>query len=324
MTIEKLKNKVLGGGEITPGEAEKLLTDSRKEELYRAAGEITRTCCGTGFDLCSIVNAKSGRCPENCKWCAQSVHYRADIRTYGLIEETDCLAQAHRHATQGIKRFSLVTSGRKPTPKELETIIRILDRLRSETPLALCASMGLLNKNELEQLKNAGVTRYHCNLETAPSFFPRLCSTHTQEEKINTIRTAQEIGMEICSGGIIGMGESARQRLELAFKLRELKVSSIPLNLLQPIAGTPLAGTPPLPDDEILTTIALFRFIHPTVPLRFAGGRGRLRPSLQEKALRTGINAAISGDMLTTTGSKTEEDIHLVTRAGYRVNTLAR
>lgn len=317
--INFLKNKILSGENISTDEALSLADTSSEQEreLWSAAREITRALSDSHFDTCSIVNARSGKCPENCKWCAQSAHYKTKIDCYPLISREDCLKAAELNRQQGIKRFSMVTSGRKLTGKDLDTACGYISQIRDEGGLELCASMGLLEKEELEKLYAAGVTRYHCNLEAAPSFFGELCSTHTVEDKIATITTAREIGFEICSGGIIGMGETRRQRIELALELRRIDPHSIPINILCPIPGTPLENAEPLAENEILNTLAFFRFVHPKPTLRFAGGRVHLSREAQSAAMQMAMNGAIMGDMLTTLGSQVAEDKELITRCGY-------
>lgn len=318
MEIEILKEKVLDGGCISREEAAFLARQVSKQELYEAAGEIRDCRMGKRFDTCSIINARSGRCSEDCKWCAQSAWFKTKIEEYELVDEKTCLELAHLNAEYKVDKFSFVTSGRSLSDRNIDILCSYARKIKQETGIKLCASMGLLNKAQLRKLMDAGITRYHCNLEASADFFPSLCSTHTTEDKLGTIRAAREVGMEVCSGGIIGMGESMEDRISLAFMLRNLKVKSIPINVLNPISGTPLEGTASLSDDEILTTIALFRFINPDAWLRFAGGR-LLIAHIETAAIKAGINAAIVGDLLTTIGSKVKEDMQKVQELGFTI-----
>lgn len=314
--IEILKEKILKGGQISREEAILLYNTRNKQDLFEAAGQIRDKIAGRRFDTCSIINARSGRCSENCKWCAQSAVFKTNIEEYELVDEQTCLHMARLNDKYGVDKFSFVTSGRALSDRNMDRLCDYARKIKETSELHLCASMGLLKKAQLQKLMDAGIERYHCNLETSPHYFSSLCTTHTTTEKIETIRAAQEIGMEVCSGGIIGMGESMEDRIDLALTLRELGIKSIPINILNPIPGTPLEGTPALSDEEILTTIALFRFIHPDAYLRFAGGR-MLIAHIETEAIRAGINAAIVGDLLTTVGSKVLEDMEKVKALGF-------
>lgn len=311
-----LKNKVLAGEQISIDEAKKLIKECDTETLCESANEIRKKFCANKVDTCSIINARSGKCTENCKWCAQSRHFKTGVNEYEFVDFDELKEMANHNDRRGVKRFSLVTSGRKVNKAGLEHFCKYYEWLRNNTNLYLCASMGLLNKEEMTILHDAGVQRYHCNLETSASYFSNLCTTHTSEDKKKTIRYAQELRMEVCSGGIIGMGESMENRIELAFELRELGVKSVPINILNPIPGTPLENVEKISDDEIRRTVAIFRFILPDAMLRFAGGRARLSHELLAKILNGGMNGALIGDMLTTVGNRIDEDFNLFDEVG--------
>lgn len=312
-------DKIMDGGELTADEAMSL-TGFAPEELYAAARAVTERFHSRLFDTCSIINARSGRCGEDCKWCAQAASYNTGATEYPLIDRDTCIELGEYNNSRGIGRFSFVASGRKVAGAALDTLCSYYKELRRKCPgMGLCASMGLLGAAELEKLKEAGVERYHCNMETAPSHFPSLCSTHTQAQKLATIRAARRAGLSICSGGIIGMGETLEQRVEFALFLRdEVRPVSIPINVLVPIPGTPLQGMEPLSDREILTTVAIFRLIHPRATLRFAGGRLLIAPDTQRGAMKIGVNGAIIGDMLTTVGAQIDDDMRMARECGYQ------
>lgn len=316
--INELKQRVIEGGEISHEEALRLASTPHREALYEAAADITRHFGKPEFNPCSIINARAGKCSENCKWCAQSGHYHTDSDVHGIVSAEQVLEQAKYDENKGVKRFCQVTSGRAVKGEALKKICDNYRRLKEETNLFLCGSLGLLEKAELKQLWDAGMRRLHCNLETAPSHFDKLCTTHTIDDKLKTLKAAREIGFQLCSGGIIGMGETREQRIELGVTLREIQPDSIPINILHPIKGTPLAKTPLIDEDEILLTIAIYRFLHPKAELRFAGGRKRLSRETQLKALHIGINSAVVGDLLTTVGSAIDEDRRLALDAGYK------
>lgn len=314
--LNSLAERIIHEGyRITREEAEALSAYADTDALCDAANKIMTALVGREIDSCSIVNARSGLCGEDCKWCAQAGRHHTGCSTYNIIDTEEAMAAAHANEKAGIKRFSLVTSGKRVTDKDLPKFCDLYRRLGDETDLYLCASMGLLSREQLEELRKAGAKRYHCNLETSESYFPHLCTTHTSEEKKQTIRAAREAGMAVCSGGIIGMGESMADRLDLAFELRDLDVDSVPINILNPIKGTPLENQPLISEDEVARTVALFRFILPDKTLRFAGGRARLSRKSMLRILRGGMNGALIGDLLTSVGNSVAEDRDLFAEA---------
>lgn len=318
--VESVREQVLAGA--TPSDdalyaLTEIETEAGRKALRDAAAEVTRAFVPRKFDACSIVNARSGLCPENCKWCAQSTHYSTGCEKYALVDADEAHELAAYNAERGIGRFSAVASGRAVKGKPMEYMANLLRDIRIRHGLSTCASLGLVGPEEMRMLKEAGVRRYHCNMETAPSLFGTLCTTHTQADKLATIEAAREAGLEVCSGGIIGMGETRRQRMEFALFLRDIDPVSVPINVLSPIAGTPLADVPLISEDDIIDTVAFFRLAMPRKQLRLAGGRARISRESMLELLRVGINGAILGDMLTTLGSTISRDKELIKEAGY-------
>ena len=313
--VQQALQTILDGGQIDRATATTLL-NADKDALYRAADQIRRHFHGDHFDLCSIINAKSGNCSENCRFCAQSARHHTGVDTYKVIPEDEAMAQARDNDQHGVHRISLVTSGRSLAPETVAELRHLFEKMTEETSMLFCASAGLLDERIASDLYAAGVRRYHCNLEASKNFFPKVCTTHTWEEKVATLQLARNTGMSLCSGGIIGMGESMEDRLDMAFELRELEVLSIPINILTAIPGTPLAELAPLSVDEVLTTVALYRFINPRAVIRMAGGRQQLGAE-QYRCFSAGANGAIVGNYLTTTGSGIQGDLEQLSALGF-------
>ena len=316
--VNELKEKIFAGGKITREEAVKLIS-APLGELTAAADEIRKKCSGNGFDICTIINGKCGKCPEDCKYCAQSAHYHTKLKeTYPLLDEEELLEGARYNAEGGVLRYSIVTSGKRLNDDEIDRLCKSIRAIRKETSIQVCISLGLLNEEQFEKLKEAGASRVHCNLETSENYFPSVCTTHTYKEKIETLKAAKRAGLSICSGGILGLGESMEDRIDMVLTARELGVKSIPVNLLNPIPGTPYENNTPLTNDEACRCVAIFRFLIPDASIRLAGGRG-LVGDKGEACFKSGANAAISGDMLTTAGITIETDMDLIKKLGYEV-----
>lgn len=315
--MKKLKQDIISGYKISKNEALKLY-DKNLDELLKIADEIREIFVGDTVDLCSIINGKSGKCSENCKYCAQSVYFDTGISEYGLVDYETILDSVLENQNEGVNRFSIVTSGRGLNGEELIRVLDYYKKLNKDTFINLCASHGIIDKKALEALRESGVRRYHHNVETSKNYYGDICSTHTYEERIKTIECAKEVGLEICSGGIIGMGETREDRVDMAIELRELGVVSIPINVLMPIKGTPLENVDSLTEEEILKTIAIFRLVNPKAQIRLAAGRNYLK-RFGERAFRGGANAMITGNLLTTCGNKIKDDKKLIKDLGLNL-----
>ena len=318
MIIEEYTNKVCNGSALTKAEAERLISlpDSDTPLLLAMADKIRQHFCDDTIDCCSIINGRSGKCPENCKFCAQSAHYKTGVGEYPLLDVDKIVIAAKQAAAAGAARFAIVTSGRSAAGEEFTRILEALHRIKAEAHIETCCSLGLITSVQATALKEVGISRYHANIETAPSYFPSICSTHTFADKCTVIHTAQKAGLRVCSGGILGLGETPAQRVEMAFTLKELGIDSIPLNILSPIKGTPFSRNKTLSPWEILRAFAVFRFILPTALIRTAGGREVNLRSLQPYALTGGLNGLMIGNYLTTDGQPSCEDLQMIKDLG--------
>jgi len=292
------------------------MTDKRIEEILALdLGELMSRALaeklkhrGAAFSRCSIINAKSGHCSEDCRFCAQSGHYRTDAPVYPLKGGDEVLFAAEEAKRIGADRFSMVTSGRGMGRAEVDLVAEMVARIRKEVGIKVCVSLGILALPELTVLKDAGASRYHHNLESSREYFPRVCSTHTFDDRLATIKAAHEAGLEVCSGGIFGLGESEADRVSMALTLLDCRVESVPLNILIPLPGTPMAGTPPLSKFEILRAVAIYRLILPAVPIRFAGGREVFLEDFLSLAFMAGMDGLMIGGYLTQAGRPPEKD----------------
>lgn len=315
---EELKNKIIHENYRISKEDAFRLREEPLEILANAANDLRIHFCGNDFDLCTIINAKSGRCSENCRYCAQSVHYKTESPTYSLLGEDVILEEAKRQEKRGVPRFSLVTSGRTLSEQDLEKICEDIKKIKKETSLSVCLSSGLLTEEQFLKLKKAGLSRVHNNLETSRRNFSEVCTTHSYDDKIECLKAAKRVGLSLCSGGIMGLGESFEDRIDMLMDIRDLNITSIPVNVLNAIPGTPYGELPKLTDDEICQMVSIYRFIIPEAFIRLAGGRGLLSDK-GRRAFQSGANAAISGDMLTTAGISVETDLILIEELGYTI-----
>lgn len=297
------------------------LYDLPIDELINISESVTSQNFDNKVEFCSIISAITGKCSENCKYCAQSSHYRTNIETNSLLDMEEIKKSAIEARNNGANRFGIVTSGRTPKKEDFDKILKIIDYLSDIKGLSVCCSLGFMDETQIQQLKNAGMNRYHHNINTCRSYYHQICTTHSFDERIKTINTVKEQGLEICCGVILGMGETKEHRIEMALELAEINPDSVPVNFLCPIEGTPLENTfNAINEDEILRTLAIFRIALPKAYIRYAGGRAlRFSKKYQELGIKSGVNSLLIGNYLTTTGISIEEDVELVNKCGMEI-----
>lgn len=318
MNVLDLANEIIAGRRLNKADNLDFFKNCNLEELCMGADRIRAHFVGDKVDLCSIINGRSGRCPEDCKYCAQSAHYDTDCEIYDFLPQEKIVEACELNAREGVDRFSIVTAGRALSGEEFDKAIKAYEYMKENCNIELCASMGFVNAEQLHRLHEAGVTSYHHNIETSRRNFNNICTTHTYDQKLNTLKLIKTEGLYVCSGGIIGMGEDFDDRIDMALDLHEAGADSIPINALMPIKGTPLEGLKRLSEDEILRTIAIFRYINPEADIRLAAGRALLSND-GEKALKSGASASITGDMLTTVACATiRSDKEMIKRIGRK------
>ncbi len=315
--LEKLKKDVSSGYEITKDEVLKLV-DADLEELSQAADFIRHKMCGDDFDMCAVMNVKGGRCSENCKFCSQSSCSTAEVPTFNVRDERFVGDDAKKHAGIGIAHYCQVASGRKMSKTGVQQICKNTAVIVSDTDMIPCVSLGLLDKDDLIKLKKAGVKRIHNNLETSARHFLDVCTSHTYEEKMEVMRLVHEVGLELCSGGIFGIGETWEDRIDMALTLREFQPESVPINILNPVAGTPMGENVPLTEPEVRRIVAIYRFILPKSYIRLAAGRDYMDDT-GIRIFHSGCNATITGNMVTVKGISIEEDLANIERIGYKL-----
>jgi len=287
-------------------------------DLFTLANRVRDKFQGNKVDLCSIINAKSGNCPEDCTFCAQSAHSNTTAEVYSLQSKEKIMNAAQSAHKNGVKRFCIVTSGKQLSANELSEICSVISDIR-ELGLLPCATLGMLDVDEMRKLKDAGLYRYHHNLETSESFFSEICTTHTFQDKIRTINNAKSLGLSICSGGLFGLGESWEDRIDMAIAIRGIGVDSVPVNFFTPVRGTPLEDSDMLNPMEALKIIAIYRLILPECQIRVCGGRPQTLRDLGSQIFLAGASGLLTGDYLTTSGRQTIDDLQMIADMGLEV-----
>jgi len=325
MDVGLTAERVFAGVAIERGQAEQLVRDDTDPfDLMHSANRIRRHFKGNRVEFCSVINSKSGRCPNDCKFCAQSSRWNTGIRIHPLLTCGELVERSENIDSSAVGHVGIVTSGISISKsEELDSICRAIDEIQRLQPFRVCASLGELTPEKALKLKQAGLRRYHHNLEASPKFYPRLCSTYDYEKKLETVRTARDAGLEVCCGGIFGVGEDWEDRLDLAFTLRELDPESVPINFLRPIAGTPLENSAPLSPTEALKIIALYRFVLPNKTIKVCGGREYILRDMQSWMFYAGADGTMLGNYLTTDGRRPKEDLAMVRNLGLEYMTAA-
>lgn len=311
--LERTKNKVIRGCKIKKSEALKIYNWPNLDELKSAAFQISQKCAAKKISACALINARQGKCSEDCKYCAQSAHWNSSCQTKEMIEVSAALKIASQAVENGAERICVITSGRDLNGKDFEKALQIIRAIKEKFGgrLKVCASLGLLDNERLLAVKEAGASRAANNLETSENYFPKICSTHTYRQKRHVVKSIKKSGLELCSGCIIGMGESVRDRIDAAFAFRKIGADSIPVNVLSPVKGTPFESLPPLADEDFYRTIAMLRFVNPKSQIRLAAGRKNFSDNGRE-ALLSGANAFVTGGLLTLSGSEESSDLKML------------
>jgi biotin synthase len=319
--IYDIMKKVVDGGNVEFEEADRLLDTRHILTLAKCANIITRKFTGELVDVEMLINAKAGRCPEDCSFCAQSTFYdsQSGIDKYPLLPKQIIIEQAQKAKQGGANSFCLVCAYRTPSEKDFEQICDTIVELKKKVAIDVNVSLGFMTRERARRLKSIGVKRYNHNLETPESLFAQICKTHDFKDRVNTAKIVKEEGLELCCGGIIGMGETLKQRLELAFAIKSLRPDEVPINILIPRQGTPLANLPPMEPTDAIKTIAVWRFIMPKTILKIAGGRELHLKDKERLALKAGANGIITGGYLTTRGNNIEKDMTMIKEVGLKV-----
>ena len=317
--IKQMIDTTLDGKGITHRQALELEFFSREEldYLFEGTNRLRDQFKGDDVKICSIVNAKAGRCEEDCGFCAQSSQFKTDSPEYGLLDVEKIVEAAKEAEAFGSNEFSIVTSGTALTGREeLDRVIEAIKRIKEETTLEVCCSLGLMGLDEMKELKAAGLDRCHHNLETAASHFEKIVTTHNYEDEVTAVNNAKEAGLKVCVGGVFGMGETFAQRVELAIDIRNLETQSFPINFLKPLEGTALENMGLMEPYEALRTIAMLRLVLPTIDLFVCGGREEVFTEHQEQIFAAGANGILGGNYLTTKGQDPKRDIEMIESLG--------